>query len=673
MWGSYDYADSVAEIGKDIIYMQNLDMIGHLPNNNDANLYYGSEDAYAQLWAELAGPLVGIQGVLRGQTASDHLPFLDNGYDAIFVQEYWFSSNYHQPSDSTTYINFEYMTRMVKASLATDYVVGLILPPVKFTGIYDVGDGQSLYLEWLPFDPATVDFYTINYGGYLNPPLATVVVPGDSSHYTISGLTEGELFVFYITPTNYLGETSLVSKSISGTAHILPASPRSLSALPLIGSVRLEWKAENTELDFSHYQIIRDQQLLPDHIAGNIYIDDDPALGNDFHEYLVVAVDTDGNLSDTAGMTPVVAKAATLEKGRVLALNRTGSNTIAWVDESLSGEVMREALADFNYEYMSDTSSSSPDRANLYNLIDYEVIVVSAEGGRQDDILSSDLLDDICDYLSMGGKAVVFGRWGNIALIPDSFVTTTYTADGYGGEYAQFFHLAGRVLPLSFFQPTETMVHSDFVGAHSLMPEYPDLVWDSAMTIHHTGPYECTGIPFPDFVLFNSAVPEIIYTYDSRTDDGRTEGNPVGWRHLGDDYKYVFFDIPFSFMGREAAVAALHQAVTDLGLIVSADDDGPAPVPREFELLQNHPNPFNPQTEIEFFNPEARSVHVSLEIFNILGQRVKTLVDGDVAPGRHRVTWDGRDLNDRPAATGIYFYRLKTATFDAARKMLLLR
>ena len=125
-------------------------------------------------------------------------------------------------------------------------------------------------------------------------------------------------------------------------------------------------------------------------------------------------------------------------------------------------------------------------------------------------------------------------------------------------------------------------------------------------------------------------------------------------------------------MNRSAAVAALHQAVTDLGLVVSADDESGL-VPREFELLQNHPNPFNPQTVIEFYNPESRSVHASLEIFNILGQKVKILVDGDVAPGSHRVVWDGRDENGRPAATGIYFYRLKTATFDAAKKMLLLK
>ncbi len=672
MWGSYDYADSVAAIGKDIIYMQNLDMIGHLPNNTNANLYYGAEEAYSQLWIDLAEPLVGIWGILNGHTASDHEPFLDNGYDATFVQEYYFSSHYHQSSDSTTYINFEYMTRMVKASLATDYVVGMLLPPIKFSNIYDVGDGQSLLLEWLPGDPAVVDHYVVHYGPYMYPPASSVVIPGDSARYTISGLTEGTEYVFYISPFKATGETSLFSKSISGVPYSRPARPKTVTALPQVGAVRLDWTAVNTELDFSHYQIIRDQQLLPENIHGNAYIDDDPALGNDLHYYFVVAVDTDGNLSDTTGVAPVVSKAATLEQGRVLALNRTGSNAIAWVDESLSGEVMREALAEYNYTYISDTSSANPDRASLYNLIDYELIIVSAEGGRQDDILSSELLDDICDYLSMGGKAVIFGRWGNIAIVPDSFRAINYTPGGYGGEYAQFFHLHRRVVPLSFFEPSAATVHSDFHGAHSLTPEYPDLVWDSAATVHHTGPYQCTGVPFPDFVQLIAPEPDIIYSYDSNDDDPVTEGQPVGWRYLGPDYKYVCFDIPLSFMNRDAAVAALRQAVTDLGLVVSADDD-PALVPEDFALFQNHPNPFNPQTVIEFVNPQSRSVHVSLDIFNVLGQRVRTLVDGDVAPGRHRIVWDGRDDNGHWAATGVYFYRLKTATFTASRKMLLLK
>ena len=61
-----------------------------------------------------------------------------------------------------------------------------------------------------------------------------------------------------------------------------------------MNAIRLNWKAANTELDFSHYQIIRDQQLLPDSIYGDSHIDDDPALGHDLHGYVVVAVDTDG-------------------------------------------------------------------------------------------------------------------------------------------------------------------------------------------------------------------------------------------------------------------------------------------------------------------------------------------------------------------------------------------
>ena len=195
---------------------------------------------------------------------------------------------------------------MVQASLATDYVVGRMLPPVRFSAVYDVGDGQSLLLEWHPGDPAVIDHYTIYYGPDQSPPTDSVIMPGDSTHCIISGLTDGVTYVFRIAPFTSSGQSSITVKTISGTPYSLPARPKSLTALPQMNAIRLNWKAANTELDFSHYQIIRDQQLLPDSIYGDSYIDDDPALGHDLHGYLVVAADTDGNLSDTAGIVPVV-------------------------------------------------------------------------------------------------------------------------------------------------------------------------------------------------------------------------------------------------------------------------------------------------------------------------------------------------------------------------------
>ncbi|MCK4656728.1 MAG: DNRLRE domain-containing protein, partial [candidate division Zixibacteria bacterium] len=94
-------------------------------------------------------------------------------------------------------------------------------------------------------------------------------------------------------------------------------------------------------------------------------------------------------------------------------------------------------------------------------------------------------------------------------------------------------------------------------------------------------------------------------------------------------------------------------------------------VPKSYVLQQNKPNPFNPATEISFTLPSPS--HVKLDVFNILGQNVKTLIDGYRPAGDHTVTWEGRHGNGGPAASGVYFYRIEAGNFTKCKKMLLLK
>ncbi len=99
---------------------------------------------------------------------------------------------------------------------------------------------------------------------------------------------------------------------------------------------------------------------------------------------------------------------------------------------------------------------------------------------------------------------------------------------------------------------------------------------------------------------------------------------------------------------------------TDVG---DANEPG---LPDYFALRQNYPNPFNPLTEISFALPYASQVR--LEIFNVMGQKIATLVEGRLSRGHHSYTWDGSG-----AASGVYFYRLEASGFSETRKMLLLK
>lgn len=90
-----------------------------------------------------------------------------------------------------------------------------------------------------------------------------------------------------------------------------------------------------------------------------------------------------------------------------------------------------------------------------------------------------------------------------------------------------------------------------------------------------------------------------------------------------------------------------------------------------FQLYQNYPNPFNPSTSIRYTLPQAGEI--VLEIFNLLGEKVRTLVEAGQLAGSHQAEWDGRNDAGAAVASGVYIYRLRAGNVHLARKMLLLR
>jgi hypothetical protein len=94
-------------------------------------------------------------------------------------------------------------------------------------------------------------------------------------------------------------------------------------------------------------------------------------------------------------------------------------------------------------------------------------------------------------------------------------------------------------------------------------------------------------------------------------------------------------------------------------------------LPKEFALEQNYPNPFNPSTNIKFALPAE--CDVKLAIFNVLGQKVKTLIDRRLSAGSYNITFDGRGDNNIQLASGIYYYRITAGDFNRNRTMMLLK
>lgn len=100
-------------------------------------------------------------------------------------------------------------------------------------------------------------------------------------------------------------------------------------------------------------------------------------------------------------------------------------------------------------------------------------------------------------------------------------------------------------------------------------------------------------------------------------------------------------------------------------------DPGFVPPAYTYRLEQNFPNPFNPGTKIYFEIPSTQQVTVV--VYNLLGQKVKTVLDEALPPGRHVLPWDGTDERGQAVPAGVYIYRIKAGDFIAARKMILIR
>ncbi|MBI3786731.1 MAG: T9SS type A sorting domain-containing protein, partial [Ignavibacteriales bacterium] len=109
----------------------------------------------------------------------------------------------------------------------------------------------------------------------------------------------------------------------------------------------------------------------------------------------------------------------------------------------------------------------------------------------------------------------------------------------------------------------------------------------------------------------------------------------------------------------------------DLSQTATGIDDPGVVVPQEYSLAQNYPNPFNPSTKISFSLPAAD--RISLVVYNILGQKVATVFEGEMQAGTHILNWNANNDNGIALSTGVYFYQLRVSQFVATKKMVLLK
>ncbi|MFH1699431.1 MAG: right-handed parallel beta-helix repeat-containing protein [Candidatus Zixiibacteriota bacterium] len=137
------------------------------------------------------------------------------------------------------------------------------------------------------------------------------------------------------------------------------------------------------------------------------------------------------------------------------------------------------------------------------------------------------------------------------------------------------------------------------------------------------------------------------------------------WVDLGREDLMIVIDLGINGVFEDTIFIA-NSSPTDVD-----DDESGTILPYRFDLSQNYPNPFNPVTTIEYSLPERS--HVTIEVYNVLGQKVRSLVDREESAGSYTTTWDGKSERGQSVSTGVYLYRFQAGDHVETKKMLLLK
>jgi hypothetical protein len=298
------------------------------------------------------------------------------------------------------------------------------------------------------------------------------------------------------------------------------------------------------------------------------------------------------------------------------------------------------------YDYWSTTY-----KPVLADFGPYSVVVW--HGDDNNNLWASNVVNDLKSYLDNGGKLWFVG-WKPSADIRNS---VSYPADFGAGSMMYDY------LKVSHAELSGT---ADSFKTAKGLKGYPDITVDT--TKYPVTVYGKT-LRFIE-ALTPAGSGDTIYVIDMKNDSSPYEGRACAVRDSG---KAVFFGFPMYFMDKEQAKLVAQKVMSEFGeepVGVSGGREGLGLVTGT-RLFQNSPNPFARQTTISYQLPKAGNV--SINIYNVTGQLVKTLVSGRQGPGTYTVIWNGDDNSGAKVSNGVYVYKLETLNGMSIKKMVVLR
>ncbi len=208
-------------------------------------------------------------------------------------------------------------------------------------------------------------------------------------------------------------------------------------------------------------------------------------------------------------------------------------------------------------------------------------------------------------------------------------------------------------------------------------------VCDQTLCAEHFWSLFTTSVELTSFQAKVEAYKGVELTWETASESGNAGFNVLRSLSKEGEYKKINTELieptpdgNYAYLDNQVVAGkTIYYKIEDVSIGGVKTTHGPVkaetPLPDEFKIAQNFPNPFNPITTIRYQLPH--DAHVQIHIYNILGQRVRTLVDRKIKAGYHAVMWDARNDIGSQVASGIYYYRIVAGDFRDVKKMAVLK
>ncbi len=659
--GSRFYAENAREQDMNIKLMINNDMIAHNlrnPGEWEVRLFgYTGAENFAHFSGQIFDEYTSIepQISINNSSNSDSYSFFRQGYPAVFFMERDFNPYYHSVNDLLIHLDLDYALEIVKASAAVSALINIIPDIPRNLTVQDAGSGDELLVSWSPVTSSDIERYNVQVG--LTSGNYNRSIPAQDTTVIISGLDEDTKYYVGVASVGAQGYVSAIVEK-TGTPRMIPLSPESFTVKPQMSYVSFDW-TPNNEADLDGYRLYRSVEqgelgspVHNDLLKNTHYIDTGLDSGG-WYYYSLTAVDGTNNESEPTKQHKT--RLLTMDQGVLIVADTTpGSGGFMRPDIDSVTEYYNEALVSFN-----------PD---IYDLWDHRTLNVADVGAystvvwhKNDSAISPysyQVKEALKEYLDLGGNLLVS------SFFP-SRLFEGHQSYPFKPQEGSFIYDYLKIKRMDYD------VAARFSGAYPQVDGYPFLEVDvdkiPEAVNHHLFQIE-TGSPSPGA---NS-----IYAYDTKFDLGQQEallkGLPVGVEYIGEKYSTVTLTFPLYYIKKEHAQALIEYVMNErFQETVSAEDKVSLSPAAGSLLYQNYPNPFNPQTTISYYL-EGQS-HTELMVYNVKGQKVNMLFEGEQPAGEHSIVWTGKDENNSSVASGIYFLRLKTDFGESHIRMLLVK